>query len=67
MFALVNTFNALPRTRGTVISVHPTLEAAEAAAARLQEAVRRANGRSSYLPTTIVEMSAPVQRGEVVS
>ena len=47
MYALYDTFN------GRVISRHRTPAAVGRANSRFQRAVKRANGQSSYIPTTI--------------
>lgn len=58
MFALINTVNAIPGDSiGTVLSQHRTIEAADREDARLQRAVRRANGENSYLPTRVVRLT----------
>lgn len=62
MFALVNTFNALPDTHGTVISVHPTFESAVQTASDYLAAVRAANGSRSYLPLEIHEVAHATPR-----
>lgn len=61
-FALINTFNALPGRLGSVVSFHRTEAAAIAADVKLQKAVKRANGQSSYLPTIIVEVGAAAKK-----
>jgi hypothetical protein len=63
-FALVNTFSALPGHVGSVQSFHRTEAAAEKADKALQKAVKRANGKSSYLPTVIVEVDAAAKKCE---
>ena len=56
MYALVNTFAALPGTVGTVVSLHRSVEAADRANTRLQAQVRAANGRDAYLPTLVCRL-----------
>lgn len=53
MIALINTFDKLPHSIGTVVSLHRSREAAERADNELQKSVKRGHGRHSYLPTTI--------------
>jgi len=53
MILLINTFDRLPNSIGTVVSVHRSREAAEKANIALQSAVKRGHGRNAYLPTTI--------------
>ncbi len=63
MYALINTMGQTSDTIGAIISRHRTIEAAERADAKLQRAVRAANGSNSYLPTTIVRLTCrPVGR-----
>ena len=58
MFALINTWNALPPDSiGTVLSVHRTSRAAAAADAAFCRSVWRANGRGSFIPTAVVSLS----------
>ena len=57
-YALINTFNAMPGRLGSILSFHRTEEAAERADKACQKAVKRANGRNSYLPTIIREVFA---------
>ncbi len=47
MFVLIDTFNKKNLSR------HRTYEAAEKANAKFQAAVKRANGKDSYIPTRI--------------
>jgi hypothetical protein len=55
MYALINTMNAIQGDSiGTVLSQHRTIAAAERANDTIQRMTKRANGSSSYLPTTIV-------------
>lgn len=61
-YALINTFNAMPGRLGGILSFHRTEEAAERADKVFQKAVKRANGNSSYLPTTIREVFANAPR-----
>jgi len=60
MYALIDTFNGYHyddgQVLGGIISRHRTVAAAEKANARHQRAVKRANGRTSYIPTAIVEV-----------
>lgn len=56
MYAVVNTMNRLDDSLETIESQHRTLAAAVDANKRLQAAVKRANGSTSYLPTVIVEL-----------
>ena len=60
MIALIDTFN------NKVLSIHRTAEAAENADGKLQSAVRRANGSSSYIPTVLVEATG-FRKGEYVT
>ena len=53
MIALINTFDRLPNSVGTVVSMHRTVEAAEKADRELQRSIKRGHGRNSYLPTLI--------------
>lgn len=53
MIALINTFDRLPNSIGTVVSLHRSREAAERADNELQRAIKRGHGRHSYLPTLI--------------
>lgn len=55
MYALFDTFNR------RIISRHRSPEAAGRADRRYQRAVKKANGPSTYIPTTIVR----VERGEI--
>lgn len=50
MYALYDTFN------NRIVSRHRTVEAACKADSKLQRAVKRANGSSSYLPTRIMRI-----------
>ena len=60
VFAVLNTFGKTPTHAGYVLSSHYTLEAAEAAEAKLQ---RRIPG-TGYLPIKIVELDRLPRRGE---
>lgn len=62
-YALMNTFPAWDQYAGEVVSFHRTREAAERADAALQRAVKRHNGRDSYLPTIIREVDARARKG----
>lgn len=53
MIALINTFDRLPNSIGTIISLHQSIEAAEKANRKLQQSIKRGHGRSAYLPTQI--------------
>ena len=53
MIALINTFDRLPCTVGTVLSMHRTVEAAEKSDREWQRSVKRGHGRDAYLPTLI--------------
>lgn len=53
MIALINTFDRLPNSIGTVVSMHRSREAAECANTELQKSIKRGHGRHSYLPTQI--------------
>jgi hypothetical protein len=53
MIALINTFDRLPNSIGTVVSMHRSREAAERADKALQAAIKYGHGRHSYLPTLI--------------
>jgi hypothetical protein len=55
MYYLINTFSSVGSGHvGRVVSRHRTEEAAERAQEKLGRDVERANGRGSYLPTTIL-------------
>jgi hypothetical protein len=58
MYAVVNTMTSTDREYGSILSRHRTVEAATAADDKLQRAVRRSNGQTSYLPTIICEGTA---------
>ena len=47
MFALYDTFN------GRILSRHRTIEAAAKADIKFRRAFQRANGKNSYIPTTL--------------
>ena len=66
MFALVNTFNKPHESFGVVWSVHRSVEAAEKANDATQAAVKRGNGNSSYIPTTIVRLKKRLRSGDVI-
>lgn len=53
MYALVKT-DGREEMAGMVLSLHRSLEAAEAADAKLQRATRKANGADTWCPTRIV-------------
>ncbi len=53
MIALINTFDRLPNSIGTIISLHRSIEAAEKANRELQRSIERGHGRSAYLPIQI--------------
>lgn len=53
MIALINTFDRLPNSIGTVVSLHRSADAAEKANRRLQQSIKRGHGRNSYLPMQI--------------
>ena len=67
MFALINTFHKSVRHTGIIISRHHTEAAAENAAERHARAVRRANGRDSYVPTTIKIVPRHFRAGDLIS
>jgi hypothetical protein len=54
--AIINTMEKFDAIAGTVLSTHRTREAAEREDAAIQRAVKRHNGRGSYLPTIIREV-----------
>ena len=62
MFILINTFD-----RWRVMSRHFTREAAERENRQVQRAVKRYNGRDSYLPTTIRHMNPAPKKGEFLN
>lgn len=66
MYAIINTMQAWDYYVGSVVSVHRTAEAAEAADAKLQRAVKRANGQNSYLPTVIRKLNCRAQNGDMI-
>lgn len=67
MYALINTFDKLPGSIGTILSLHRSIEAAEAADKRYQRDIKRSCGRSSYLPTTVGKLcKARWRKGEQV-
>lgn len=68
MFALLNTFSAIPSssTIGRCESLHRTREAAERANVRLQRQVKANNGQGSYLPTRIVEVKRTAKAGALM-
>ncbi len=53
MYALINTFDRQPNSIGTVLSLHRSEEAADAANRKYQCDIKRSNGRSCYLPTMV--------------
>lgn len=57
MKALINTFNAIGSSIGTIESLHRTEEAARKADSAIQRAVKKHNGQSSYLPTEVMELA----------
>lgn len=57
MFALINTFGSSGSTIGSVLSLHRTSEAAEAANERVQRTIRKGSGTGHYLPTTVVRLT----------
>lgn len=63
-YYLINTMSAVePAHLGRIVSRHRTEENACAANAKLQRQVKRANGRSSYLPTIIRSSDEAYQDG----
>ena len=55
MFAVINTMDRSDRVIGRIVSRHRTVETATAADSKLQRAVRRRNGPTSYLPTIVCQ------------
>lgn len=67
MYYLVNEMdNSEESAFGRVVSAHRTAAAAWRADARLQRAVKRANGGTSYLPTIVVRSRKRLRRGAAV-
>lgn len=54
MFYLANTMDMVDGWM-KIISAHRTMEAAEEADRKLNRAIKRSSGQSSYLPTRIIE------------
>lgn len=65
-YAIINTMEKYDTTAGKVLSTHRSLAAAEAEDRKIQRAVKRWNGDSSYLPTVIAEVDASVVRGQYI-
>ena len=65
MYALINTMSKLDNYVGTIMSLHRSEEAAEAANARHQRLVRK-HSRNSYLPTTIVSVKGRHHQGQML-
>ena len=61
--AIINTMDRQGNIVGSVLSTHRTHNAAEREDASIQRAVKRYNGRDSYLPTIIREVDAKVKKG----
>ena len=53
MYALIDTQYRTTRSRGRILSRHRTVETARRANTKLQRAVRRRNGPTSYLLTIV--------------
>ena len=66
IYVLINQMSQLPDGPGRVLSVHRTIEAAEAADHRLQRLIKKNNGENSYLPTIIVAVIRRVRKGDFV-
>ena len=64
MYALINTHHRSDLHAGIIISRHRTEEAAWSAAEKHARAVTRANGRGSYVPTTIEEVLSSCRAGD---
>jgi hypothetical protein len=56
MYALVNTMSKSESSLGTVVSRHRTVASAVKAERKLQDAVKLANGSTSYVPTLIAHI-----------
>ena len=61
--AIINTLERQGNILGSVLSTHRTHEAAEREDASIQRAVKRYNGRDSYLPTIIRKVDSRVKKG----
>lgn len=66
MYVVINTMHADDNHLGQVLSNHLSEEAAERAAAKYQSQVRRANGKSSYVPLSIVELTGRAKPASMV-
>ena len=66
MFIVVDTMHADDRHLGQALRRHFTLEAAQKSMAKIQRAVKRANGKDSYLPMIIVETDHDVVKDPMV-
>lgn len=66
MFIVVNTILADDNHLGQALSTHFTIEAAEKSMAKIQRAVKRRNGASSYIPMTIIETNHNVVKNALV-
>ncbi len=66
MYALVNTMDRWESHIGTIMSLHRSEEAAEAANSKHQRLVRK-NSPGSYLPTTVVPLvKGRYRRGQML-
>lgn len=65
MYALINTMSRIDNYVGTIMSLHRSEEAAEAANAKHQRLVRK-HSRNSYLPTTVVRIAGRATRGQML-
>jgi hypothetical protein len=63
MYYVINRMDAVAPYAGRVLSSHFTLDAARKADQKVQRGVRRRNGRSSYLPTSIVQARINATKG----
>lgn len=66
MFIVVNTMHADDRHLGKAIRRHHTLETAQKSVTKIQQYLKRASGRDSYLPLIIVETDYDVFKNPMV-
>lgn len=66
MYALINTMSALDNYLGTILSLHRTEEAADAANAKIQRTIQRDSGKDRYLPTTIRKIKGSHTKGAMI-
>ena len=66
MYAVINTMHADDQHLGQALSNHLTEEAAERAASKYQKQVQRANGKGSYVPLSVVELSQRAKPSKMV-